>query len=44
VRAIDAGAVYSINILSEPTLIEMTIVDDGSVRLTALKSSFVTCA
>ena len=48
----EAGAAYSINILSEvtwrktlpPNYIEMTIVDDGGLRLTALKSSFVVCA
>src|SRR5438445_7113055 len=49
---VDAGIVYSINILSEvtwrktepPALIELTVVDDGQLRLTALKSSFVVCA
>ena len=48
---VDAGIVYSINILSYlpwkksdlPAIIEMTVVDDGRVRLTALKSSFVVC-
>jgi len=47
----DAGVVYSIRILSEvtwkktepPAVIEMTLVDDGRVRLTALKSSFIAC-
>jgi hypothetical protein len=51
-RGTGTGVVYSLNILSElpwrkaepPALIEMIIVDDGSLRLTALKSSFVTCA
>jgi len=51
-RRVDAGVVYSISILSElpwrktepPAVIEMTIVDDGQMRLTALKSSFVVCA
>jgi len=51
-RRVGAGVVYSISILSElpwkktepPAVIEMTIVDDGRVRLTALKSSFVVCA
>ena len=51
-RKVDAGVAYSINILSEltrkstepPAVIEMTIVDDGRLRLTALKSSFVVCA
>jgi hypothetical protein len=46
-----ASVVYSINILSEltwkksepPAFIEMTVVDDGRMRLTALKSSFVVC-
>ena len=50
-RKVDAGVAYSINILSEltrkstqpPAFIEMTIVDDGRLRLTALKSSFVVC-
>ena len=47
----DAGTVYSIKILSEvpwrkrepPATIEMTIVDDGEVRLTGLTSSFIVC-
>ena len=51
-RRVDTGLVYSINILSEvpwrktepPAIIEMTVVDDGLMRLTALKSSFVICA
>jgi hypothetical protein len=51
-RRVDAGVVYSINVLSEltrkktepPAVIEMTVVDDGGVRLTALKASFVVCA
>ena len=51
-RRIDGGVVYSIKILSDvawkksepPALIEMTVVDDGGVRLTALKSSFIACA
>ena len=49
---VDAGVAYSIKILSErpwhksepPALIEMTIVEDGRPRLTALKSTFVECA
>jgi hypothetical protein len=49
---VGAGVVYSINILSEvtwkksepPAFIEMTVVDDGRMWLTALKSSFVVCA
>jgi hypothetical protein len=48
----DDGAVYSIGILSErswkkaepPGVIEMTIVDDGHMRLAELKSSFVPCS
>lgn len=51
-RRVGAGVVYSISILSElpwrktepPAVIEMTVVDDGRMRLTALKSSFVVCA
>jgi len=51
VRRGDAGDAYSIAILSElpwrkaapPAIIEMTIVDDGRLRLTALRSSFVVC-
>jgi hypothetical protein len=51
VMRLGAGVVYSINILSEltwkksepPAFIEMTVVDDGRMRLTALKSSFVVC-
>ena len=50
-RRVGADVVYSINILSYlpwkksdlPAIIEMTVVDDGRVRLTALKSSFVVC-
>lgn len=50
--AVDGGLAYSLRILSdvpwkktEPTgVIEMTIVDDGGLRLTALRSTFVTCA
>jgi len=50
-RRVGADVVYSINILSylpwkksdPPAIIEMTVVDDGRVRLTALKSSFVVC-
>jgi hypothetical protein len=46
------GAVYSIGILSErswkkaepPAIIEMTIVDEGRMRLAELKSSFVPCS
>ena len=48
---VGAGVVYSISILSdlpwkksEPlAFIEMTVIDDGRMRLTALKSSFVVC-
>jgi hypothetical protein len=51
VQGLGAGVAYSIAILSElpwrmaqpAAFIEMTIVDDGSLRLTALKSSFVVC-
>jgi len=50
-RKVDGGVAYSISILSElpweksepPAFIEMTIVDDGRLRLTALTSSFVGC-
>ena len=50
-RRVGADVVYSINILSylpwkksePPAIIEMTVVDDGRMRLTALKSSFVVC-
>ena len=49
--SVGAGLGYSISILSElpwkksepPAFIEMTVVDDGRMRLTALKSSFVVC-
>jgi len=49
---VDAAVVYSIKILSEvpwrkrepPVSIEMTVLDDGGMRLTALKSSFITCS
>lgn len=51
-RKMDTGIVYSIGIVADVTwrkpepsaFIEMTIVDDGGIRLTALKSSFITCA
>jgi hypothetical protein len=51
-RRVDAAVVYSLRILSDapwnkrepPAFIEMTVVDDGEVRLTALTSSFITCA
>jgi hypothetical protein len=50
-RRVDAAVVYSIKILAEvpwrtwepPAFIEMTVRDDGAMRLTALKSSFITC-
>jgi len=50
-RRVDAGVAYSIGVLSElswkktepPAVIEMTIVDDGRLRLAALTSSFVVC-
>jgi hypothetical protein len=46
-----AGVVYSIRIRSDltwqrsepPAFIDMTVVDDNGMRLTALKSSFVVC-
>jgi hypothetical protein len=48
---VDAGTVYSLKILSDiqwkktepPAVIEMTLVDDGRVRLTALTSTFIPC-
>ena len=52
-RADNSGGhmVYSIKVLSDvawrkrepPATIEMTLVDDGGVRLTALRTSFITC-
>ena len=50
-RRVDGDVVYSISILSEltwkktepPAIIQMTLVDDGRMRLAALKSSFVVC-
>jgi hypothetical protein len=51
-RRVDGGVVvYSISIISTltwqrsdpPAFIEMTVVDEGGLRLTALKSSFVVC-
>ena len=47
-----ADIVYSINILSEvpwkktepPAIINMIVVDDGRMRLAALRSSFIPCA
>ena len=49
---VDGAVAYSIKIISErpwqksepPAFIQMTIVRDDSVRLTALKSTFVGCA
>ena len=49
---VDGTVAYSIKIISElpwqksepPAFVEMTIVRDGGVRLTALKSTFVGCA
>ena len=49
---LDGTVAYSIKIISElswqksepPAFIEMTVVRDGGVRLTALKSTFVSCA
>jgi hypothetical protein len=46
------GVVYSISVLSElawkktdpPATIEMVVVDDGGLRLAALRSSFIVCA
>lgn len=51
-RADAGGTVYSLRVLSEVgwkktepiSVIEMTIVDDGRLRLVALTSSFVTCS
>ena len=51
-KRVDAAVIYSIKVLSEvpwrkwepPAFIEMTVLDDGALRLAALKSSFITCA
>ena len=51
-RRVGAEVVYSIHIVSElswkksepPAFIDMTVVDDGDVRLTALRSTFIACA
>jgi len=51
-RRIGERVVYSINIVSDlmwkrsdpPAIIQMTIVEDGGMRVAALKSSFVVCA
>ena len=48
---VDPAVVYSIKIRSDVTwrqwepsaFIEMTVLDDGALRLIALKSSFITC-
>lgn len=48
----EGGIVYSIHVLSEvtwrnrepPAVIDMTIRDDGQLRLTAIRSSFVSCS
>jgi hypothetical protein len=50
-RRVDGGTVYSIEILSDltwkktepPAIIAMTLVDDGRLRLTALRSWFIAC-
>lgn len=52
VSSADGGAVYSISVVSDltwkktdpPAIIEMAVVDDGGLRLEALRSSFVVCA
>jgi hypothetical protein len=52
-RAVDGGTAYAINIVSDvgwkrrsepPAYIDMTIVDDGRLRLAALTSTFVVCS
>jgi hypothetical protein len=51
IRRTGTDVIYSINILSDlawektdpPAIIEMTVVDDGGVRLTTLRSSLVLC-
>jgi len=51
-RRVAADIVYSINILSEvtwkktepPAIINMIVVDDGRMRLAAIRSSFIPCA
>lgn len=50
-RESGSGIAYSIHVVSDlrwkktepPATIDMTVVDDGSMRLTALKSTFVVC-
>ena len=45
------GVAYSIHVVSDlgwkktdpPSTIDMTVVDDGGIRLTSLKSTFVVC-
>jgi hypothetical protein len=52
VTRIGAEVVYSIHIRADatwrriepPTFIDMTVVDDGRLRLAALRSSFAVCA
>ena len=51
-RRVDTGIAYSISIPSDlswkktdpPAIIEMTIVHDGRLQLSALNASFVVCA
>jgi hypothetical protein len=51
-KRVDPAVVYSIKVRSDVTwrqwepsaFIDMTVLDDGALRLTALKSSFITCA
>jgi hypothetical protein len=48
---VEAGIVYAISIrvdatwrrIEPPAFIEMTVIDDGGLRLAALRSSFVVC-
>ena len=52
VSSADGGVVYSISVVSEltwkktdpPAIIEMVVVDEGGLRLAALRSSFVVCS
>jgi hypothetical protein len=52
VERVDGATVYSIQIVSDvdwrktdpPAFVEMTVADDGGLRLTALRSSFIRCA
>jgi len=52
VRHIGQGVAYSIDVVSDvpsrksdpPAFIEITVIDDGGIRLAALQASFIACS